>query len=86
MSVARDWDGSTYDRISAPQHAWGKEVLERLPLQGDETVMDAGCGSGRVTEMLLERLPRGLRAAWQANKSRTSLENSSQRAAYYNHQ
>ncbi|HEU0250548.1 MAG TPA: class I SAM-dependent methyltransferase [Solirubrobacteraceae bacterium] len=59
MSDARDWDGSTYDRISGPQHAWGKEVLERLPLRGDETVMDAGCGSGRVTEMLLERLPEG---------------------------
>ena len=34
-------------------------MLERLPLQGDETVLDAGCGSGRVTEQLLERLPRG---------------------------
>lgn len=38
---------------------WGSEVLERLPLIGDETVLDAGCGSGRVTERLLERLPRG---------------------------
>lgn len=37
----------------------GREVLERLPLEGDELVLDAGCGSGRVTEMLLERLPRG---------------------------
>ena len=38
---------------------WGSGVLERLPLCGDETVLDAGCGSGRVTEELLERLPRG---------------------------
>lgn len=59
MSGVRDWDGATYDRISAPQTAWGREVLERLPLDGDELVLDAGCGSGRVTEMLLERLPRG---------------------------
>jgi trans-aconitate 2-methyltransferase len=35
------------------------KVLERLPLRGDETVLDAGCGSGRVTQLLLERLPRG---------------------------
>jgi trans-aconitate 2-methyltransferase len=69
MSRVRDWDGITYDRISAPQHAWGKEVLERLPLQGDETVMDAGCGSGRVTEMLLERLPRGRVIAVDASPS-----------------
>jgi trans-aconitate 2-methyltransferase len=34
-------------------------VLERLQLRGDETVLDAGCGSGRVTEALLERLPQG---------------------------
>ena len=38
---------------------WGSGVLERLPLEGDETVLDAGCGSGRVTEQLLERLPQG---------------------------
>ena len=38
---------------------WGGSVLERLPLRGDETVLDAGCGSGRVTEQLLERLPDG---------------------------
>jgi trans-aconitate 2-methyltransferase len=38
---------------------WGNSVLERLPLAGDETVLDAGCGSGRVTEQLLERLPEG---------------------------
>ncbi len=68
MSI-RDWDGATYDRISAPQHAWGREVLERLPLQGDETVLDAGCGSGRVTELLLERLPRGRVIAVDASPS-----------------
>ena len=38
---------------------WGADVLSRLPLRGDETVLDAGCGSGRVTELLLARLPRG---------------------------
>jgi trans-aconitate 2-methyltransferase len=52
-------DGATYDRISAPLERIGREVLERLELRGDETVLDAGCGSGRVTEALLERLPQG---------------------------
>jgi trans-aconitate 2-methyltransferase len=52
-------DGATYDRISAPLERIGREVLERLQLHGDETVLDAGCGTGRVTEALLERLPRG---------------------------
>lgn len=54
-----DWDGATYHRVSEPQFAWGLRVLERLRLDGDETVVDAGCGSGRLTARLLERLPRG---------------------------
>ncbi len=55
----RDWDADTYDRVSGPMARWGTSVLARLPLRGDETVLDAGCGSGRVTELLLERLPGG---------------------------
>jgi trans-aconitate 2-methyltransferase len=55
----RDWDADTYDEVSAPQFAWGVEVLERLELSGDEAVLDAGCGSGRVTAELVKRLPRG---------------------------
>jgi len=54
-----DWDAKTYDRLAAPQEEWAKDVLARLPLAGDETVLDAGCGSGRVTRLLLERLPNG---------------------------
>ena len=57
--TTREWDAEVYDRVADPQAAWGTEVLERLPLAGDETVLDAGCGSGRVTALLLERLPRG---------------------------
>jgi trans-aconitate 2-methyltransferase len=57
--VSRDWDAGTYDRVSGPQAEWAERVLDRLPLDGDETVLDAGCGSGRVTRMLLDRLPEG---------------------------
>jgi trans-aconitate 2-methyltransferase len=55
----RDWDGATYDRISGTMEALGLGVLDRLELRGDETVLDAGCGSGRITQTLIERLPRG---------------------------
>jgi trans-aconitate 2-methyltransferase len=55
----RDWNATSYDSISAPQQEWGVTVVERLELRGDETVLDAGAGTGRVTEMVLERLPRG---------------------------
>jgi trans-aconitate 2-methyltransferase len=67
--TACNWDGSSYDRISGIQQGWGSEVLERLPLAGDERALDAGCGSGRVTEMLLDRLPRGHVVAVDASPS-----------------
>jgi trans-aconitate 2-methyltransferase len=55
----REWDAETYDAVSDPQFEWGVEVLERLELSGEETALDAGCGSGRVSAELLKRLPRG---------------------------
>lgn len=55
----RDWDAASYDRVSDPMTRWGATVLGRLPLEGEETVLDAGCGSGRVTELLADRLPGG---------------------------
>jgi trans-aconitate 2-methyltransferase len=55
----RDWNAHSYDSISAPQQEWGAAVVARLALDGAETVLDAGAGTGRVTEMVLERLPRG---------------------------
>jgi trans-aconitate 2-methyltransferase len=67
--VARSWDAQTYDRVADPQARWGRVVLERLPLVGTERVLDAGCGTGRVTEMLLARLPHGRVVALDASPS-----------------
>jgi trans-aconitate 2-methyltransferase len=59
MSVSRDWDAATYDRVSDIQFGWALEQLERLTLNGNEVVCDAGCGSGRVTALLADRVPNG---------------------------
>ena len=56
---SREWNSEVYHRVSSPQVGWGQNVLSRLRLGGDETVIDAGCGTGRLTEQLLELLPRG---------------------------
>ena len=55
----REWNAASYDRVSDPQLAMARDVIDRLDLRGDERVLDAGCGSGRVTEALLERVPDG---------------------------
>jgi trans-aconitate 2-methyltransferase len=71
--TTRDWDAQTYDRVSDPQFEWGLEVLDRLVLDGNETVLDAGCGSGRLTAELIARLPRGRVVAVDASPSMVEL-------------
>lgn len=58
-SPSRDWDAAAYDRVSDVQAGWGGELIERLALRGDEVVLDAGCGSGRVTAQLADLVARG---------------------------
>ena len=67
--MTRDWDAATYDRIADPMTRWGSAVLDRLQLAGTERVLDAGCGSGRVTERLAERLPHGRVVALDGSRS-----------------
>jgi trans-aconitate 2-methyltransferase len=57
--MLREWDATTYDSLPLPHLRWGRRTLERLSFGGDETVLEAGCGTGRDTEALLGRLPRG---------------------------
>jgi trans-aconitate 2-methyltransferase len=59
MATPRDWDAASYQRVSVPHEEWARSILDRLELGGDETVLDAGCGSGRVTSLLIEQLPEG---------------------------
>jgi trans-aconitate 2-methyltransferase len=55
--ATREWDAATYDGLPLPHVAWGRRVLDRMRLEGDERVLDAGCGTGRDGEALLERWP-----------------------------
>ncbi len=68
-----DWDASEYEAVSAPQTSWGAGLLEvfleRWGLRGDEVVIDAGCGTGRVTELLLRYLPDGMVLAVDASEN-----------------
>jgi trans-aconitate 2-methyltransferase len=75
--VSGEWDAATYDRVADPQARWGRAVLQRLPVAGAETVLDAGCGTGRVTAELLARLPQGRVVAVDA--SRRMLEEARRR-------
>src|SRR6185503_9593383 len=79
--MSTDWNAASYDKVADPQVRWGAEVLERLALQGDELVLDAGCGTGRVTELLAERLPNG--AVVALDQSATMLGEARRRLARF---
>lgn len=54
-----EWDAAKYARISDLQAAMADEQLSRLRLGGNETVLDVGCGDGKITAKVAARLPRG---------------------------
>lgn len=68
-----DWNAPSYNRVATGVVALGHEVLDRLPLEGHETVLDAGCGAGAVTEQLVERLPHGRVIAIDASPAMVRL-------------
>jgi trans-aconitate 2-methyltransferase len=68
------WDARTYDESSEPQQAWASAVLERLAgIAPDATVLDVGCGTGRVTEALAALVPRGRVLALDASEDMVEL-------------
>ncbi|MFL5775097.1 MAG: class I SAM-dependent methyltransferase [Chloroflexota bacterium] len=81
MTRTRDWDAGSYDSVADPQTRWGAAVLQRLELRGDERVLDAGCGSGRVTELLAAGLPGGRVVA--VDGSPAMLDEASRRLARF---
>jgi trans-aconitate methyltransferase len=87
--MSTDWNAEEYNQISEPQLRWGLAVLSELELKGDETVLDAGCGSGRLSAALLERLPNGRVIALDASEpmldvARRELEKYGDRVSFLN--
>jgi len=54
------WDGEGYHRVATVQEAWGIKLLESIPPGRYQRIVDAGCGSGRMTAHLLRMFPRSL--------------------------
>jgi trans-aconitate 2-methyltransferase len=72
--LATLWDASTYDATSQPQQSWAQDVLDRLAgIAPDATVLDVGCGTGLVTERLLELVPQGQVLAIDASADMVEL-------------
>ncbi len=57
MARQAEWNAATYHVVSTPHEKWGASVLDRIPRRDVAMAMDAGCGTGKITEGLLELLP-----------------------------
>jgi len=53
------WDAENYHKVSTVQETWAKELLSKRKWKGDEVLIDAGCGSGRVTRLIADILKNG---------------------------
>jgi trans-aconitate methyltransferase len=54
-----EWDPKEYRNYSTPQFKSGLELASRLETRGDESILDIGCGDGKITVYLSRLVPRG---------------------------
>lgn len=54
-----EFDGEKYKAASSPQKEWGQSLISAIKLQGNEIILDLGCGDGRLTEQLALLVPNG---------------------------
>ena len=57
--IAYQWNADHYTQHSGSQYAWGLELIKKLKLSGQETVLDIGCGDGKLTASVADHLPQG---------------------------
>ncbi len=54
------WNPEDYAKNSGAQLVWAKELIAKLHLQGHETLLDVGCGDGKITAEFAAAVPDGL--------------------------
>lgn len=53
------WNATEYAKHSSNQYEWAKELIPKLELKGTESLIDIGCGDGKITQLLSTYLPHG---------------------------
>jgi trans-aconitate 2-methyltransferase len=75
MSKSRGyaWDAKDYAKNSQNQLLWAKELIPKLQLQGNEALLDIGCGDGKITAQLARYLPQGKAVGVDSSKEMINL-------------
>ncbi len=53
------WNAAEYAKHSDNQYEWARELIPKLELNGNESLIDIGCGDGKITQLLSTYLPHG---------------------------
>ena len=53
------WNADQYEQSSDLQYRWAMSYLKKLQVQGNERILDVGCGDGRITTAIAKALPNG---------------------------
>ncbi|HUJ11783.1 MAG TPA: methyltransferase domain-containing protein [Verrucomicrobiae bacterium] len=60
MSTAQPkWNAEDYAKNSGAQLKWAQELIAKLALRGSESVLDIGCGDGKITAQLALAAKKG---------------------------
>ncbi len=59
MSEAFKWNPVDYSKNSSAQLTWALDLIGKLALKGDESIIDIGCGDGKVTAEIAKHVPSG---------------------------
>lgn len=53
------WNAQDYSKNSKAQQKWARELIEKLQIKGNETLLDIGCGDGKITAEIASFLTDG---------------------------
>jgi trans-aconitate 2-methyltransferase len=67
------WNAKDYSKNSANQYAWAQELIPKLKLTGNESLLDIGCGDGKITAELAKALPNGKAVGIDSSKEMVNL-------------
>ncbi len=70
---AYGWNAADYAKNSANQFAWAQELIPKLHLNGNEYLLDIGCGDGKITAELAKCLPEGRVVGVDSSKEMINL-------------
>lgn len=77
------WNAKDYGVNSQNQFQWATELLTKLNLQGDEAVLDIGCGEGKITAVIAASLPKGRVVGVDSSEQMINLAKKAYSAEHY---